>query len=187
MRGYIDVDPPTPPDEAEVEPYINAWSEALRACVGHLPAVLFDRPAHYYGDRDSAQAILMDIFSRCRKTFIGSQYGIDALAMMTPLMAHTQRAAEGWPHPVWGRLLMDKGYFEQRNASRQLPLVEAMLEADVEVRAYTPGGSGWAILHTKSWIIDDAIFVTGSLNTTTNNSNDIEVTASKMGSSCYLR
>ena len=43
------------------------------------------------------------------------------------------------------------------------------------MKTLKPGGSGFAIMHTKTIIIDDAVFVSGSLNLTQNGlTNNVE-------------
>ena len=95
-------------------------------------------------------------------------YAIDVTALMGPLFDYTQAIPPGFERPVQGRLLMDEGYFLGRQASKQLDCVQQFLHSGVPVRKFRLGGSGFAILHTKSIVIDDIIFVSGSLNLTNN-------------------
>ena len=81
----------------------------------------------------------------------------------------------GFKRPVQGRLLIDRDYFMNRQASRQLDCVEQFLHGGAVVKTFKPGGSGFAIMRTKSIIIDDAIFVSGDLNLTQNGlTNNVE-------------
>ena len=50
-------------------------------------------------------------------------------------------------------------------------MVEELRLAGCELRQYKPQGAGFASLHAKSWVLDDAVVLTGSVNLTSNGMN----------------
>ena len=47
-------------------------------------------------------------------------------------------------------------------------MVEELRLAGCELRQYKPQGAGFASLHAKSWLLDNAVVLTGSVNLTSN-------------------
>ena len=51
-------------------------------------------------------------------------------------------------------------------------MLEELRLAGCEMRQYKPQGGGFASLHAKSWILDDSVVLTGSVNLTSNGMNN---------------
>ena len=47
-------------------------------------------------------------------------------------------------------------------------MVEELRLAGCELRQYKPQGAGFASLHAQSWVLDNAVVLTGSVNLTSN-------------------
>ena len=67
-----------------------------------------------------------------------------------------------------GRIILDRGNFISSSCARQCARVEELFEAGCEMRTIHPKGGGFACMHTKTWIIDSSIVLTGSVNLTHN-------------------
>ena len=110
---------------------------------------------------------MQQLFSRCRRKFYGQQYSLDAWdELLQHLCRHCKFAAPGESEPVKGRLLLDKNYLSQRQCVGQIGCVREMVIRGCQVKMIKPDGNGFACMHVKSWLIDDAIYVTGSQNST---------------------
>ena len=69
-------------------------------------------------------------------------------------------------------MILDKNNYSQSNSRRsECPMVEELRLAGCELRHYKPQGAGFASLHAKSWVLDDAVVLTGSVNLTSNGMN----------------
>ena len=66
---------------------------------------------------------------------------------------------------VKGRMMLDEDNYNKNNTWGSVcPMVEELRLAGCELRQYKPQGGGFASLHAKSWILDDAVVLTGSVN-----------------------
>ena len=131
-----------------------------------MPRHIFGRAVYSFETEAVYRAILMEIFTRCKRNFVWCYYAIDVTALVGPLLEYTQAIPPGFERPVQGRWVMDEGYSLGRQATNQLDCAQQFLHAGASVRILKPVGAGFAIMHTKSTIIDDGIFVSGGLNLT---------------------
>ena len=69
-----------------------------------------------------------------------------------------------------GRMILDKSNYSKSSTwgNTQCPMVEELRLAGCELRQYKPQGAGFASLHAKSWVLDNAVVLTGSVNLTSN-------------------
>ena len=70
---------------------------------------------------------------------------------------------------VKGRMILDKSNYSKSSGwGNECPMVEELRVAGCELRQYKPQGAGFARLHAKSWLLDNAVVLTGSVNLTSN-------------------
>ena len=68
-----------------------------------------------------------------------------------------------------GRLIVDRANFiASGKQGRECPRIIELREAGVEIRVFKPRyqGYGFASLHAKTWILDDSLVLSGSVNLT---------------------
>jgi phosphatidylserine/phosphatidylglycerophosphate/cardiolipin synthase-like enzyme len=67
---------------------------------------------------------------------------------------------------VQGKMLLDSLMFEGPSCARQPARLHELWESGLEMKTIRPSDKGFACQHTKSWIIDGEVFLTGSVNCT---------------------
>jgi len=67
-----------------------------------------------------------------------------------------------------GRIIFDRSNFFSSSCARQCARVEELFDAGCEMKMVQPKGGGFACMHTKTWIIDGSVVLTGSVNLTHN-------------------
>ena len=63
---------------------------------------------------------------------------------------------------------MDRDNMIGGSCARQIPRLKDLHSAGCEIRTFKPARNGYASLHAKTWILDDEIIITGSINVTHN-------------------
>ena len=107
------------------------------------------------------------IFSRCRSSFWATQYSVDAWALLQHLVRYcTYPHPEGRGDKVEGRLMIDRDHFRNRKSTHEVGCVRDMMMRGCQVKSYYPGGNGFASLHLKGWLLDEVVYVGGSMNMT---------------------
>jgi phosphatidylserine/phosphatidylglycerophosphate/cardiolipin synthase-like enzyme len=87
------------------------------------------------------------------------QYLIDHTVCCNILLAKTIKGLNF-------KLLLDKTQFFSSSCARQAPRMVEFYRHGVEMRYLHPGGSGFASQHSKSFLIDGRVYMTGSVNLT---------------------
>ena len=92
----------------------------------------------------------------------GTQYMVDD-PFLIKLLCRKMREDK-----VKGRMIFDKSNYSKSSTwgNTQCPMVEELRVAGCELRQYKTQGGGFASLHAKSWLLDSAVVLTGSVNLT---------------------
>jgi len=102
-------------------------------------------------------------FGQMEQSFVACAYQLDHTELCNKLMSKTLK------EKVQGRIVMDQGNFRSSSCARQASRVEELFEAGCQLRTYRPpSGAGFACMHAKTWILDGATALTGSVNLTHN-------------------
>ena len=103
-------------------------------------------------------------FAGIKKKFDGMQYIHDHKDLTDVLLRKI--ADEG----VVGRMIYDKGTFSKSGScGRQCYRMRDLRAAGCEIRTFRPyGNRGFVSMHAKSWILDETIVLSGSVNLTHN-------------------
>jgi phosphatidylserine/phosphatidylglycerophosphate/cardiolipin synthase-like enzyme len=65
-------------------------------------------------------------------------------------------------------MIFDKGNFYRSSCARQAPRVRELWDAGGEIRLIKPSHGGFAVMHAKTFVFDEAVLLTGSVNMTHN-------------------
>ena len=152
-----------PPPMPEIPQLSSTWTPEMQVWVSHLPQHFFRRAVHYYKTEVQFRWLLHEHYTNYRRSVDLGYYALDAPAIFAPIFPFTPETPPGLKRPTRGQLLMDRDYFVNRQASRQLDCVQQFWQGGASVKTLKPGGSGFAIMHTKTITIDDAVFLSGSL------------------------
>ena len=124
-----------------------------------LPEVQFFTDGDIYPAHTNA-------FEDTKFSFDGTQYMVDDKHLIV-LLCRKMRDEK-----VKGRMILDKSNYSKSSTwGSECPMVEELRLAGCELRQYKPQGAGFASLHAKSWVLDDAVVLTGSVNLTSNGMN----------------
>ena len=141
----------TPPSAVQDSTSSSSWEQ--------LPEVTFFTDCDIYPAHVSA-------FKDIKLTFDGMQYMVDDRHLIVFL--YRKMLKEG----VKGRVILDKNNYSQSNSRRsECPMVEELRLAGCELWHYKQQGAGFASLHARPWVLDDAVVLTGSVNLTSNGMN----------------
>ena len=70
-------------------------------------------------------------------------------------------------------MILDRDNFSKSSKQgSECPTVEELRLAGCELLQYKPQGHGFASLHAKSWVLDYAVVLTGSVNLASNGMNN---------------
>ena len=126
----------------------SSWNTAC------LPEVQFFTDGDIYSAHTSA-------FEDITLSWDATQYMVDDPTLIGILCRKMRE------DKVKGRMILDKSNYSKSNGwGNECPMVEELRVAGCELRQYRPQGGGFASLHAKSWLLDNAVVLTGSVNLT---------------------
>ena len=143
---------------------IERWNEDHGRCPKKLfqpeehksPSVLFLTDAEMQPACEVA-------FRAIKRFFLGMQYMVDHEKLCQTLI---ERMKEGG---VEGKLIVDQAKFRSSlSGGQECARIKELSDAGCAIRIYKPKHPqhGFACLHTKVWILDGEVLLTGSVNTT---------------------
>jgi len=107
-------------------------------------------------------------FESINESFAAWCYQIDHTELCNLLVSKLLCVHEETNRRCKGRIIFDKDNFFYSSCARQAARVGELWKAGCEMRTHKPRGGGFACMHTKTWIIDDEIIYSGSVNLTHN-------------------
>jgi phosphatidylserine/phosphatidylglycerophosphate/cardiolipin synthase-like enzyme len=128
--------------------------EMIRGGVSHLSA----EPVSFYTGPEML-VVFEQFFQHMEVSFRATQYCIDHTELCNKLVVKMMSG-------VQGKMLLDSFMFEGPSCARQPARLHELYEAGLEIKTIKPSDKGFACQHTKSWIIDGEVFLTGSVNCT---------------------
>ena len=110
----------------------------------------------------SMYPLIMESLGGIKKSIDIFAYVIDHTAVCNLIMQKLLK------EKAKGRLLLDKNNFLTSSCARQAERVKELSEAGCEVRSLRPKRVGFAIMHVKTFIVDNREMFLGSVNLTHN-------------------
>jgi len=120
------------------------------------------RMLKFYTDQEMLPAYVA-AFIGILKSFDSMQYILDNEELCKILCQKVSQMS------VRGRLIIDRDNLSASGAKgRECPRINELKDAGIEIRVFKPRykGFGFASLHCKTWIIDDSLVLSGSVNVT---------------------
>jgi hypothetical protein len=155
--------------ESAAEQAQSSWQGIGCDAAGTLPSLpeqqlaiqtVVDPTVKFYTG-DDMLPVFTRVFTAIRNGFIAFVCQMDHTELCVLLVLALCRGASG-------RIMFDRGNFVSSSCARQAARVLELMDAGCQVKVMRPSGGGWACMHTKTWVIDSEVALTGSVNMTHN-------------------
>jgi len=113
--------------------------------------------------------VVVRVLEQMKRSFKAWCYTLDHTGICVLLVRKLLQAAEGEREPCSGRMILDQKNFFDSSCARQAERVEELYQAGCKMRIVKPTSrAGFSSMHCKTWLVDDEVILTGSLNLTHN-------------------
>jgi len=130
---------------------------------------MFGDPSSEFITGTAMLPVVLQVLEKMKWSFKAWCYTLDHTGVCVMLVRKLLQAAEGERRPCSGRMILDQKNFFDSSCARQAARVEELYQAGCKMRIVKPSSrAGFSSMHSKTWLVDDEVILTGSLNLTHN-------------------